>query len=159
MARHGGVTRTTEARRRYTIGCAKVLVNQGLITEVRHLRTLPMEGGWLVWIRAGTLVTQRQDVERAVLTGTPVTLADGVGFFSVAATTGQLAYRAGGIAGQQQLIWVDRSGRADGTVGVTYSDINGVNPRVSADGRRVALGLTTQANTDIWCSKATVRAG
>ncbi len=107
------------------------------------------EGGWLVWTRAGTLVAQRLDVERAVLTGTPVTLADGVGYFSVAAAARQLAYRAGGKSGQQ-LTWVDRSGKAGGTVGVTHSALTGAIPRVSPDGRRVAVSLTTQANTDIW---------
>jgi serine/threonine protein kinase/Tol biopolymer transport system component len=108
------------------------------------------EGGWLVWTRAGTLVAQRLDVERAVLTGAPVTLAVGVGYFSVAATAGQLAYRAGGIAGQQQLIWVDRTGKAGGTVGVPQSGIAGAMPRVSPDGRRVAVNRPTQANLDIW---------
>ncbi len=34
--------------------------------------------GWLLWVRAGTLVAQRLDVAQGVLTGEPVTLADGV---------------------------------------------------------------------------------
>ena len=108
------------------------------------------DSGWLVWTRAATLVAQRLDVERAVLTGTPVTVADGVGHFSVATTAGQLAYRSGGIAGQQQLLWVDRTGKAGGTVGVAHSDTSGVNPRVSPDGGRVALSLVTQGNIDVW---------
>ena len=36
------------------------------------------EGGWLLWVRAGTLVAQRLDLAQAALTGEPVTLADGV---------------------------------------------------------------------------------
>ena len=36
------------------------------------------EGGWLLWVRAGTLVAQRLDLARAALTGDPVTLADAV---------------------------------------------------------------------------------
>ena len=35
-------------------------------------------GGWLLWVRAGTLVAQRLDVAKATLTGEPVTVADGV---------------------------------------------------------------------------------
>ena len=35
------------------------------------------EGGWLPWVRAGTLVAQQLDVAQAALTGEPVTLADG----------------------------------------------------------------------------------
>jgi len=110
-------------------------------------------GGWLVWTRAGTLVAQRLDVDQAALMGTPMTLADRVGAFSLAATAGQVAYRTGGVAGQQQLTWVDRSGNAGGTVGATHSSLIGVNPRVSPDGRRVVVGLTTEANVanvDLW---------
>jgi hypothetical protein len=36
------------------------------------------EGGWLLWVRAGTLVAQRLDLDRQALTGDPVTLADPV---------------------------------------------------------------------------------
>jgi hypothetical protein len=74
-----------------------------------------LPSGWLVWVRAGTLVAQRLDVARAALTGEPVTLADGVDAVSVAAT-GLVAYR--NLAGNaRQLTWVDRSGTARGTVG------------------------------------------
>ena len=37
-----------------------------------------LPSGWLTWVRAGTLVAQRLDVERKTLTGKPVTLADPV---------------------------------------------------------------------------------
>ena len=37
-----------------------------------------LPAGWLLWVRAGTLVAQRLDVAQAALTGEPVTLADGV---------------------------------------------------------------------------------
>jgi Tol biopolymer transport system component/predicted Ser/Thr protein kinase len=113
------------------------------------------EGGWLLWVRAGTLVAQRLDVVQAALTGEPVTLADGVavdgftlrGAVSVAAT-GLLAYRTGA-ATQRQLAWFDRSGTARGTVG----DPDGSNlfhPRVSPDGRRVVVTRTVLGNTDLW---------
>ena len=81
-----------------------------------------LPAGWLLWVRAGTLVAQRLDLAQAALTGEPVTLADGVavdGFgrsaVSVAAT-GLVAYRTGA-GSQRQLTWVDRSGTARGTVG------------------------------------------
>ena len=80
-------------------------------------------GGWMLWVRAGTLVAQRLDVAKAALTGEPVTVADGVAVnphsersaVSVAAT-GLVAYRTA-TGGQRQLTWVDRSGAARGTVG------------------------------------------
>ena len=42
-------------------------------------RAGPFRGsGWMLWVRAGTLVAQRLDVAKAALTGEPVTVADGV---------------------------------------------------------------------------------
>ena len=60
------------------------------------------EGGWLLWVRAGTLVAERVDVARAALTCDPVTLADPVAVdatinaaaVSVSAS-GLVAYRTG----------------------------------------------------------------
>ncbi len=105
-----------------------------------------LPSGWLLWIRTGTLVAQRLDLARAVLTGEPVTLADGVDAVSVAAT-GLVAYR--NVAGNpRQLAWVDRSGTARGTVGDPDRSLS--NPRVSPDGRRVVVERTMQGNTDLW---------
>jgi Tol biopolymer transport system component len=111
------------------------------------------EGGWLLWARMGTLVAQRLDLERAALTGEPVTLADGVAVdnsersaVSVAAT-GLVTYRTGG-GNQRQLAWVDRSGTARGTVGDPDATLNA--PRVSPDGRRVVVVRTVQSNQDLW---------
>ena len=111
-------------------------------------------GGWLLWVRAGTLVAQRLDVARAALTGEPVTLADGVAddglnrsAVSVAAT-GLVAYRIGG-GSQRQLTWMDRSGTVGGTVG--DPDGNDLSaPRVSPDGRRVVVVRRVQGNQDVW---------
>ena len=111
------------------------------------------EGGWLLWVRAGTLVAQRLDTAQAALTGEPVTLADGVAVdnglqsaVSVAAT-GLVAYRTGA-GSQRQLTWVDRSGTARGTVGDPDATLQ--EPRVSPDGRRVAVRRTVQGNQDLW---------
>jgi Tol biopolymer transport system component len=115
-------------------------------------------GGWLLWLRAGALVAQRLDVAQAALTGEPRTLADGVAVdglsytspyssaLSVAAT-GLVAYRAGG-GSQRQLSWVDRSGAVRGTIGEPDGSLS--NPRVSPNGRRVAVERTVQGNEDIW---------
>ncbi len=104
--------------------------------------------GWLVWVRAGsqTLVAQRLDLAKPALTGEPVTVADGVGHVSAAAT-GLLAYRSGGSV-QRQLTWVDRSGTTQGTVG--DPDATYLGPRVSPDRRRVVVMRTLQNNQDLW---------
>jgi len=111
--------------------------------------------GWLLWVRAGTLVVQRLDLERKALTGDPVTLADPVAFdittlasaVSVSAS-GLVAYRAGG-ANRRQLAWFDRSGKALGALG-SPDEFALSAPRVSPDGRRVAVWRTVQGNAEIW---------
>ena len=112
-----------------------------------------LPSGWLLWVRAGTLVAQRLDLAQVALTGEPLTLADGVvvdGFLRSAvsvAATGLVAYRTGA-GSQRQLAWFDRSGTARGTVGDPDSSF--LNPRVSPNGRRVAVSRTLQGNQDIW---------
>ena len=111
--------------------------------------------GWLLWVRAGTLVAQRLDLEQKALTSDPVTLADPVAFDAVVRASalsvsapGLVAYREGG-ASRRQLAWFDRSGKALGRMGAP--DENDLfSPRVSPDGRRVAVHRTVQGNTDIW---------
>jgi Tol biopolymer transport system component len=112
-----------------------------------------LPSGWLLWVRARTLVAQRLDVAKAALTGDPATLADGVAVDGVyrsavsAAATGLVAYRTGG-GSQRQLTWVDRSGTARGVVG--EPDTTLLQPRVSPDGRRVIVNRNVQGNQDLW---------
>ncbi|MBM3819498.1 MAG: hypothetical protein FJW14_10870 [Acidimicrobiia bacterium] len=120
----------------------------------RALPSAPADG-WLLWVRAGTLVAQRLDVARAALTGDPVTLADAVavdptlsGAAVSVSTSGLVAYRTGG-GSRRQLTWVDRSGKALGPLGAP--DENGLlAPSVSPDGQRVAVVRTVQGNRDLW---------
>ncbi len=117
-------------------------------------RGLYLPSGWLLWVRAGTLVAQRLDLERKALTGDPITLADPVaaditnaGAASVSAT-GLVAYRAGGDS-LRQLTWFDRTGKAVGVAGEPDGN-NVLAPELSPDGRRVAIERTVQANRDVW---------
>src|SRR5205085_3465206 len=101
------------------------------------------EGGWLLWVRAGTLVAQRLDLTRQALTGDPMVLADAVAVdaFNVSAisvsATGLVAYRTG-VARRRQLTWVDRTGHTVGTLGPP-DDSNLTNPTLSPDGQRVVV--------------------
>ncbi len=119
-----------------------------------------LPNGWLLFIRAGTLMAQRLDLGRGELTGDPVTVADPVGFdaalnaggLSVSAT-GLMAYQSGG-AGQRQLVWFDRLGKTLGIMGAPDAN-NLTGPSLSPDGRRVAVYRTVQGNSDIWLLDAT----
>jgi Tol biopolymer transport system component len=109
--------------------------------------------GWLLWVRAGTLVAQRLDATNRMLTGESVTVADRVavdviGRIAVSvAPTGLIAYRTAA-SNARQLMWVDRAGTARGAVGdpdATFRD-----PRVSPDGQRVAVARALLGNVDLW---------
>jgi len=110
---------------------------------------------WLLFVRRGTLVAQRLDLARGELTGDLVTVADPVsvdGGTNIAALSvsaaGLIAYRSGGTSGRQ-LTWFDRSGKALGMLGAI--DDNALSyPRLSPDGRRVAVYRVVQGNVDIW---------
>ncbi len=102
--------------------------------------------GWLLWNQTSTLTAQRLDLTQAVLTGEPIVLADGVEGRASVSTTGLIAYRTGSES-ERQLTWFERSGTELGTMGEPYV-MRG--PRLSPDGRRVAVDRLMQGNWDIW---------
>jgi WD40 repeat protein len=113
------------------------------------------KNGWLLWVRAGALLGRRLDVARGELIGNQVTIADPIAFdagASLAALSasadGLVAYRAGS-ASRHQLLWFDRTGRMVGTFGEADDTILSA-PRLSPDGKRVALWRVVQGNADIW---------
>jgi Tol biopolymer transport system component len=125
----------------------------GMYLPAAHGADAPfLKSGWLLWVEAGSLVAQRLDVAKAVLTGEPVKVADNVNFglgsagVSVA-DTGLVAYRTG-TGGQRQLTWFDRSGTPQGTVGDVDASL--AFPNVSPDGRRVVVRREVQGNVDLW---------
>jgi len=82
-------------------------------------------------------------------------VAENVQFFAnfasavfTASENGLIAYQTGSGGGQTQLTWLDRSGKAIGAVGAPgyYT-----NPRLSHDGRRLAVSMEdSQGVGDIW---------
>ncbi|HEX4946576.1 MAG TPA: protein kinase, partial [Blastocatellia bacterium] len=96
----------------------------------------------LLFARAGALLAAPFDVGSLQLTGEPFVVADNVrvvgnvrGFFSVS-DNGSLVYDPNTFTDNQQLTWLDRAGKPLGTVG---SPGEYENPRLSPDGRRVAV--------------------
>ena len=124
----------------------------------QYLTAAPREpsgaDGWLLHAQGKALVAQRLDLDRSALVGDPVMLADLVQEQSLSSTAGWsvaapglLAYRPGTVR-QRQLTWVDRSGTVQGTVGEPETGL--IHPRVSPDGRRVAVSRTVGGNNDLW---------
>jgi serine/threonine-protein kinase len=121
-------------------------------------RYLPVNGsqGTLVFIHQGTLFGAPLDLNRLELQGTPVPILDDVasdpttagGRLDVAALAGALVYRSGkAVAQTWQVSWLDSSAKTQRLLekpGVYYT------PRISPDGRRLAIALETGKDLDTW---------
>jgi len=112
--------------------------------------------GRLVFWREGALWAQPFDERHLRMTGEAVRVADhvtidpelGCGLFS-ASQTATLAYQQGGSPQLSELAWVDRAGKTIATIAAPalyYS------PRLSHDGRRVAVDRSdpVSGQCDIW---------
>src|SRR5262245_35537382 len=119
-------------------------------------------GAWappdrLMFIRQGTLMSQRVDIDKGVLIGDPLNVANPVGSdtgfggsgFTVSATD-IVAYR-GSESGRRQFVWFDRSGKPVGNVGDADAN-NLMFPELSPDDRKVVFVRAPEGNgnLDIW---------
>jgi Tol biopolymer transport system component len=111
--------------------------------------------GYLLFNREGTVMAQPFDADRLQLTGEAVPIAEGVQFASAAtgsranlaaSENGVLAYRAGGSVPRRRLVWVSRNGAEQPLPGSVRAY---QQPRLSPDGRRVAVQILEQGN-QIW---------
>jgi Tol biopolymer transport system component len=110
----------------------------------------------VLFVKAGTLFTQRFDPLRRRLEGNAVPLAEGVNVDAIgaAAVSGSVGgstiiYRIGTTNRQRQLVWFDRSGTSLG-VAAPPDSASPLNPGLSPDGRLIALNRSVNGNTDVW---------
>jgi eukaryotic-like serine/threonine-protein kinase len=134
----------------------------GSLGSARLTRVVPSDTqgvyvspGWLLFVRQGTLFAQRLDLDQRKASGEPLAVADSVAFEPIEGTgafaasdTGLVAYREGRPAATR-LTWFDRSGEARGPLGAV-EQAGLMNPRLSPDGRRVAVERSLQNRTDLW---------
>jgi Tol biopolymer transport system component len=132
-------------------GLRKTLVHGGY-----DPRYLPAEGGgYLLYVRQGTLFGAPFDAARLELRGTPVPVIEGVapgsgsgaGHYDIS-QTGVLVYQ-GGKGEQRAMAWLDRAGRTSPLV-TQPAMVNALFPRFSPDGKRVAFHLPGSKARDIW---------
>ncbi len=109
---------------------------------------------WLLFVRQGTLLAQRFDIDRGSAVGDPVTVAESVAWDPItggaAISTSDakvFAYRAS--RGSSELAWFDRAGHPVGTLAAAEG-VGLSNPRLSPDGRRVIGERTTNNETALW---------
>jgi eukaryotic-like serine/threonine-protein kinase len=110
--------------------------------------------GHLVYVQGGTLMAAPFDLQRLALTGSAVPLVEGVqqsagdgnAQYSFS-DTGSLVYISGGFQSQQlKLVWVNRNGAEQPLAAPERAY---VNPRISPDGRRIAVGIMEQER-QVW---------
>ena len=110
--------------------------------------------GHLVYAQGGSLMVVPFDPQRLTVTGTGVPAVEGVlqSLVSGAAqysfsTTGSLVYVPGGVqSAQNSLVWVSRNGAEQPLAAPAHAY---VAPRLSPDGRRVAVGIVEQ-ESQVW---------
>jgi eukaryotic-like serine/threonine-protein kinase len=128
-----------------------------LHTDSNAIYTLP---GYLLFVRQDTLMAQRFDLAALQVISQAVPLLDHVsgnesthrGLFTVSAN-GVLAYESGSamqvVGGRYRLVWLDRSGKQ---VGETGAPAGYLTPRISPDGRKLAVSIISpsMASGAIW---------
>jgi serine/threonine protein kinase/Tol biopolymer transport system component len=110
--------------------------------------------GHLVYLQAGNLMAVPFDPERLAVTGSAIPAVEGVlqSPFSGAAqysfsSTGTLVYVPGdNQSGQSKLVWVNRNGAEQPLAAPVRVYLH---PRLSPDGRRVAVAITEQ-DAQVW---------
>jgi len=112
--------------------------------------------GFLLFSREGSLIAQPFDAKGLRLTGDPLPVVEQIQYFPQTysalfsvSENGVLLYQPRSASGIAQLAWFDRSGKQTGSLG-TPGDQS--NPRISPDGKRVALDIIDPqtGNMDIW---------
>jgi eukaryotic-like serine/threonine-protein kinase len=113
--------------------------------------------GWILFVRDGALVAQAFDTDRLELKGEAFLLTqptNTVNVFGVplsVSDNGVLIWQ-GDRHRDYQLVWFDRAGKQVGAVGAAMKVHSGQTPRLSPDGKRVAIQLRDPqlTNSDIW---------
>lgn len=103
---------------------------------ILYQRGAPNSGIWAVPFSLSSLT----------VTGAPFLVAP-KGFRPSVSSDGTLVYETG-TTGSRQLVWMDRNGKVEGTIGQPQPEIS--MPALSPDGRRVAVKGTESGNDDIW---------
>jgi eukaryotic-like serine/threonine-protein kinase len=124
-----------------------------LVTSSSNAAYVP---GYIVFMRGNTLTAHAFDSDRLETRGEAIALESSVryvptvarGVFSTS-QDGKLVYQTGSAVQNSQLTWFDRQGKQLATVGslASYG-----NPRISPDGRKVAVDVSDPEsfNADIW---------
>ncbi len=132
----------------------RVLIEGG--TSARYVPGAAGGTGYLVYYRAGALFAVPFDLKRLAVTGSPVSVLEGVSGLQGSGLAefsfsdgGTLVYLPGGSAegANATLVWVDRQGKEQALAAPPrpYRVL-----RLSPDGQRVAATIGSSTQSDIW---------
>ena len=137
----------------------QIAVHSVVTTEHRNLIQGGMYphyalSGHLVYVQGGTLMAVPFDPQRLAITGAAVPIVEGVLQSTVDgdaqysfSSTGSLVYIPGATqSAQLKLVWVNRNGAEQPIAAPEQAYLN---PRISPDGRRVAVGIAEQ-DRQVW---------
>jgi serine/threonine protein kinase len=125
---------------------------------------LYVPSGHLLFLRQRQLVAQPFDATTLRIQGEAVSLTENLQYFPqtkgslFSASRDVLVYQPNLAPIVSRLVWMDRGGREVGSLGAT-GDF--ANPRISPDGKRIALDITDydSGNVDVWVYQASGGAG
>jgi Tol biopolymer transport system component len=112
--------------------------------------------GAILFLRERNLYAERFDPDRSEVSGDPIPVAEQIQYFAQtfmglfsASQTGTVLYQNQGGTMLGRLVWFDRAGKNLGPLGAPADQ---ANPRLSPDGRRVAVSITDSrsGNVDVW---------
>ena len=112
--------------------------------------------GYLLFSRERNLLAQPFDAKGIRITGDPVPVAEEVQYFPQhygalfsVSENGLLLYQSRSVSGVSRLVWFDRSGKTMESLGAPADQSN---PRISPDGKRVAVNIIDPqtGNMDVW---------
>jgi eukaryotic-like serine/threonine-protein kinase len=121
-------------------------------------------GGYLLFVRSGTLMAQAFDPDLIALKGHPIPVAEGVQWagsrraFS-ASTNGVLAYLSSGRDNEsRELLWFDRNGNSTSQAYKASSDIESIESvNLSRNGQRIAIATPSLSGAESYISVIDVR--
>lgn len=112
--------------------------------------------GHLVWVRDDALLAAPFDVGALEVVGPQTRVQEGIEVGPAGpaklglSASGTLAYSSAGVSADYSLVWLDRQGNREPILTGIEEEINA--PRLSPDGRRIAMGIgaATLASTQLW---------
>jgi Tol biopolymer transport system component/DNA-binding winged helix-turn-helix (wHTH) protein len=119
-----------------------------------------LTSGYLVYYQHGALFAAAMDLTRLELTGPAAPLVEGVSLnpfrgadFDVS-SSGTLVYRRSVAGGKREVVWLDSSGARE-SVGLEPAGY--MTPRLSPDGKRIALVVDSAGQVDLWIYQLDIR--